>query len=147
MKLFRKIALWGCWLALVLLVGCNRSPETPAHQTAEWTLLFYFDADNDLEDSALRDLQSIIASDPGPSVNLIALCDRCPNDSSEVGYTNERLLSLDDWSTCRLLKLGGGNVEQLADWGEVNMADSQTLARFLSLFIFLCPSLPAATQQ
>lgn len=123
---------------LALLVGCTRAPE-PA-PVAEWTLLFYADADNDLEESTVRDLQSLIVSDPGPRVNMVVLCDRSPLDSSHDGYTNERLMTLDDWSSAQLLRLSHDKVEKLDDWGEVNMASAETMERFLSLAVERYPA-------
>ncbi|MCA9793926.1 MAG: hypothetical protein KC910_19085, partial [Candidatus Eremiobacteraeota bacterium] len=125
-------------LLVALLVGCKPAQPPPAQ--ADWTLLFYADADNDLEDSTIRDLRSLLEIGSTERVQLVVLCDRSPLDSSHDGYSNERVLNLEDWTTAKLLHLGHDQVQELEDWGEVNMAEPATLARFLKTGVKLYPA-------
>lgn len=80
----------------------------------------------------MDDLRELLRVGSTPQVRLVMLSDRSPEDSSVDGYTNERVFNLDDWSDTLLLELGREEATIAARWGEQNMADGQTLRRFLS---------------
>jgi clostripain len=95
--------------------------------------MFYSDADNDLEEPAMNDLRQLLKLGSSPKVQLVMLCDRSELDSSEDGYSNERIFNQEAWDQALLLAIGKEQVETLEDWGEVNMADPSTLARFVKI--------------
>ena len=97
---------------------------------AEWTLLMYGDADNDLELDQMEDLKEMLAVGSTSAVNIVILADRHPN-GDERKYTNEAIANLKNWTTAKLLHVEHEHLEELDDWGEVNMGDPATLKRFL----------------
>lgn len=116
-----------------LLPGCAgpARPGGASPSVAEWTLLFYGDADNDLEESSMDDLRELLKVGGSPRVHLVMLSDRSPEDSLTPGYSNERVFNLPAWSSTLLLELGREEARVVADWGEQNLADGETLRRFL----------------
>lgn len=126
--------LFALALLAVLIPGCHKSalpPEAPAR--AKWTLMFYSDADNDLEESAMNDLRQLLKLGSSPQVHLVMLCDRSELDSGVEGYSNERIFNRDPWDQALLLSIGKESLETLEDWGEQNMADPETLERFVKV--------------
>jgi len=106
-------------LALALLLaGC-------APKTAEWTLLFYVAADNDLEEAELKDLFEILKAPASPRVRLTALVDR------SAGRSKARVPGQGDWTGTRWLTLENGVAFQRENWGAQNMADPAVLQRFV----------------
>jgi clostripain len=125
-----------CILILSTLLGvsgCKSRPTETTESKARWTLLFYTDADNDLEESSMNDLRQLLKVGSSQQVQLVMLCDRSVLDSNEDGYSNERIFNLEDWNTAHLMHLGVEEVHLLDDWGEVNMADPETLRRFVTV--------------
>ncbi|MFN8612793.1 MAG: clostripain-related cysteine peptidase [Vulcanimicrobiota bacterium] len=96
-----------------------------------WTILGYMDCDCDLEAAQIEDLKEMLAAGSGPEVQVVVLCDRSPQGEESDGYSNEPVGGLKNWSTAKLLRLQNGKLQELADWGEVNMSDGSTLERFL----------------
>lgn len=123
-------------LAALLMVAV----PTRAADRAAWTLLFYLDANNDLEAAEMQDLEEMLAVGSTDEVSIVVLAARSPNDDEEDGYTAEGVANLEDWTTAKLLVVEKGALSELADWGTVNMASGKTLARFLKETI---PQFPA----
>src|SRR5262249_4566279 len=88
--------------------------------SADWTLMFYMDCDNNLEDAQLNDLDEMMAIGSSENVNVIVLCDRNPNGNKDEGYTNRDIGGVKNWTTAKLLFVERGKLHELADWGEVN---------------------------
>jgi hypothetical protein len=109
-------------------VKSAQEPSAPAE--AEWTLLFYMDADNDLELDQMNDLKEMLAAGSTKDVNVIVLADRHPGGDGRK-YTNEPIANLKNWTTAKLLYVEQNHLRELADWGEVDMGDQATLERFL----------------
>ena len=119
-------------LLTLLNSGCHKSaPNTDSTGTAKWTLMFYSDADNDLEETAMNDLRQLLKLGESPQVRMVMLCDRSELDSSDDGYSNERIFNQESWDQALLLTIGKEELETVEDWGEVNMADPATLSRFV----------------
>lgn len=135
-------ALCGFLLCFSLALSdpCRAAQEQK--QPAEWTVMAYICADNDLEFPALMDVLEMEQALP-ENVELVVLLDR------HRGYTD----ILGNWTGARLyrvrraapfdiraaadLKAGaplpaGLASELLEDWGEVDMADPATLTRFIT---------------
>ncbi len=95
---------------------------------ADWTILVYMDGDNNLELSALRDLNEMEAAGSSEHVNVVVQIDRALGETAADG----------DWTGARRYRIVGDadeNViasELLAELGEINMGDPQTLADFVA---------------
>jgi hypothetical protein len=104
-----------------------------AQPRAQWTLLFYFAADNDLEASEMEDLEELTQLPSSPQVRMLALVDRSPVGEPSEGYSNRAVANLANWSHAKLLEVGQDKLTELEDWGQVSMADPQSLQRFIQL--------------
>jgi hypothetical protein len=126
--------IFVCGLILIALAVTPffpraKSAQEPATQ-AEWTLMMYMDADNDLELDQMHDLMEMIAAGSSNDVNVVVLADRNPKGDGRK-YTNEPIANIKNWTTAKLFYVKHNELEELADWGEVNMGDPATLKRFL----------------
>ena len=108
----------------------NSAQEQSAPEKAEWTLLMYTDADNDLELDQMEDLKEMLSAGSTKQVNVVMLADRHPNGDGRK-YTNEPIANLKNWTTAKLLHVEHNHLEELEDWGEANMGDPATLKKFL----------------
>jgi len=122
------LAVLFCLLpASLLLAGCGGG-HSPHPGTAQWTVFVYLDADNDLEQFGIADMNEMEMVGSSPQVNIVAQIDRIANNDTSNG----------NWTGCRryLIKRDNDashiNSTLLQDLGEVNMADPQTLADFLN---------------
>ncbi|TVR22929.1 MAG: hypothetical protein EA396_04855 [Anaerolineaceae bacterium] len=111
-------------------------PPIEPRPRAEWTILAYYGASNDLEASVMNDLvQFEVGGGSTDDVRVVAFLDRSPRYST----------ANDNWSTARVFEVGPdqtGDFGQtdvatidtppLADLGRVNSAEGQTLAKFLT---------------
>ena len=116
-------------LLAALALSEPAAPPPPA--VAEWTLMVYVDADCDLEEPTLRDLEEMLAAGSTPQVNIVALVDRAAKGEEEDGYSNRGVANLPNWTTAKLLYVEPGKLRELADWGEANLSDGATLRRFV----------------
>lgn len=123
------------WPAVTARVVPNSSAHQDEQQEAEWTLMFYMDSDNNLEAAQLDDLREMLAVGSTPEVNIIALVDRAASADEDDGYSAEPVANLKNWDTAKVLFVEKGRLNQLDDWGEVNMGDPATLERFVSAAI------------
>jgi len=98
----------------------------PAPPIAQWTVMVYIGGDNDLERSVVPDIETELCV-PGSSadVNVVCLADRHPGYDKSAG----------DWATTKLFYCTEGMTatpeNAVADWGERNTADPQTLTDFV----------------
>ncbi len=105
-------------------------PFTPAlaapQPMAEWTVMIYMAADNDLEGQALLDLDEIEAGIP-EGVNVVVMIDRSSGYSEELG----------NWHDSRVLLMqphrerGSVDLREIARIGEVNTGDPRSLSDFI----------------
>lgn len=126
-----------CLLVAVLLwAALQFGPRTHAQQEpagptqAEWTILLYMDADNDLELDQMDDLKEMVAAGSTKDVNIVVLADRNPKGDGEK-YFNGPIANLANWTSAKLLYVEKGKLRELADWGEADMGDPATLKKFL----------------
>lgn len=96
---------------------------------AKWTVMVYISGDNDLEPYVISDLETELApTGSSENVQVVALADRGP------GYDRSR----GDWKQTILFHVMQGMTADLddpsvvADWGERNMGDPQTLIDFVT---------------
>ncbi len=93
--------------------------------TAEWTIMVYMNADNNLETDGINDfLEMAAASYSSGKVNVIVQMDRAS------GYAT----TYDNWTTCKRFKIAPGMTPtaayQISDLGEVDMGSPTTLSNF-----------------
>ncbi len=90
-----------------------------------WTVMVFMNGDNDLEDEAIDDFLEMAQVD-NPNVNIVVQLDR-------TGEGDDRY---DDWTSARRFLVTHGlvpsNGNELADLGEVNMGDPDTLSAFVN---------------
>jgi hypothetical protein len=123
-------------LISLFFIACAPEPEqepdltTPVEDDlgAAWTILVYMDGDNDLESYVMHDLNELEASMLGPDVRVLVLADRAEGYVKEDG----------DWTTTRRYEiLPDADLDVVVspvieDMGELDMADPQTLADFIT---------------
>jgi hypothetical protein len=115
-------------LIVAITAVCVLAPAAHAAATPKaWTVMVYIDGDNNLEDYVVKDIEtelSALGSNAG--VNVVALADRGP------GYDTTR----GDWQTTKYFYCTQGMLADaasaVADWGERDMGDPQTLKDFVT---------------
>ena len=115
---------------LVLVVGALLAPlllAPPARAvTAEWTIMVYMDADNNLEDVGIADFLEMARVGSTSLVNIVVQFDRA------IGYNN----SYGDWTTTKRYLVQQGMTPTinaaLFDVGEVDMANPASLVNFVT---------------
>lgn len=113
------------FILLTSLTG-NVTAAPPAAPQAKWTVMVYISGDNNLEDYVVKDIELELApTGSSANVQVVALADRAP------GYDTSR----GDWQTTKLYHVTQGMIADaasaVADWGEKNMGDPQTLIDFV----------------
>jgi hypothetical protein len=121
-NLFVTVAI----LSAILSTVTGSVSAAPA-ATAKWTVMVYISGDNNLEDYVVKDIELELApTGSSANVQVVALADRAP------GYDTSR----GDWQTTKLYHVTPGMIADsasaVADWGERNMGDKQTLIDFVT---------------
>ena len=112
--------------SLVVLAG-GKAWANPAESEAEWTVLLYTAADNNLEGILMRLMNELEAIGSTDKVNFVALVDRHPDYYS----------GSDNWSDTRYFRLErDSNLFYLAspvleELGELNTGEAETLQGFI----------------
>lgn len=111
---------------LVSTLAGTASAAPPASQ-AKWTVMVYISGDNNLEAYVVKDIEEelgLVGSNT--EIKILALADRGP------GYDASR----GDWQTTKLFYVTQGMLADpasaVADWGERNFGDPQTLIDFVT---------------
>jgi hypothetical protein len=125
MRALRRL-ITGVALLLALLPAEAAAQGLAAQQPiAEWTILVYLDADNNLEREAVDDFLEMSSVASSPEVNVVVQFDRIPGYDSRYG----------DWTGTKRYLVEQGMTplpaNALSDLGEANMGDPQTLTDFL----------------
>jgi hypothetical protein len=126
----RKSTRWIVSLASVfvlLAVLTGSAVAAPPAPKAKWTVMVYISGDNNLESYVVPDIETELgAVGSSADVQVIALADRAP------GYDTSR----GDWQTTKLFRVTQGMLatpeNAIADWGERNMGNPQTLIDFVA---------------
>lgn len=106
-----------------------------AVETKPWTIMVYLLGDNDLEESAVEDLNEMLAAGTGKMVNLVVLADRGSQ------YSQADVGGIKSWKTPKLLVPSGKSTyRELADWGKADMGNPSTLSRFIKESMKLYPA-------
>ena len=118
-KPFRlMVTILMMFVLLAVSVGVT-SAASPAPK-AKWTVMVYMSGDNELEPYVVGDLETELApTGSSANVQVVALADRSPSG---------------DWQTTKLFHVTQGmkadSASAVADWGERDMGDKQTLIDF-----------------
>ncbi len=121
----RRVALA---LALTaVLAGCSDSGGDEAGGDGDgWTVLHYSMADTDLESFMVADLNEMGSVGSGGGLQLRAMFDRSPE------YSKANALGLGDWVGAKIIDVGENTGKVVSTPGDVDMAQSSTLAKFIS---------------
>jgi len=119
-------------LLLLVIAGLAMSAFSPdagaaPAPRAKWTVMVYISGDNNLEDYVVKDIElELAALGSTPNVQIVALADRGPGYDTSHG----------DWQTTKLFHVTQGMkadaASAVADWGERNMGDKQSLIDFVT---------------
>jgi hypothetical protein len=122
----------------ISLTGCFLFP--PRDNTAEWTVMVYLDADNNLESAGIDDINEMEIVGSTTEVNIVVQVDRIPYSvlaANNEGYLDD--ISNNNWTTTRRYYITQDydpytiNSQLIgSDLGELNMGDPQTLIDFAS---------------
>lgn len=128
----QKAILLFCVLFVLGSIPLSLTTTTSGAETGlkEWTFIVYLDADNNLEDVGIEDLNEMEVVGSSDEVNVVVLMDRA------IGYDT----SNGDWTDAKLFyvtKDADGkddeiDSEVLRDMGEINMGDPNTLVDFVT---------------
>jgi hypothetical protein len=113
--------------AIVATVAAPATLVGAAAPQAKWTVMVYMSGDNNLESYIVKDLElELAAQGSTANVQITALADRGP------GYDKSR----GDWKSTKLYHPTRGmladSASAVADWGERDMGDPQTLVDFVA---------------
>jgi hypothetical protein len=114
-------------ILLVFVFVTSMTGNASAAAKAKWTVMVYISGDNNLEDYVVKDIETELApTGSSANVQVIALADRGPGYDTSYG----------DWQTTKLFHVAQGmtadGANAVADWGEKNMGDPQTLIDFVN---------------
>jgi len=121
----------------ISLTGCFLFP--PINNTAEWTVMVYLDADNNLESAGIDDINEMEMVGSTSEVNIVVKVDRIPYSvlaANNEGYADD--ISNSNWTGTRRYYITQDfdpvqiNSQLKSDLGELNMGDPQTLIDFAS---------------
>jgi len=120
----------------ISLTGCFLFPPIK-NDTAEWTVMVYLDADNNLESAGINDINEMEMAGSSSDVNIVVQVDRIPYSvlaANNQGYADD--ISNGNWTTTRRYYITQDfnpvqiNSQLKSDLGELNMGDPQTLIDF-----------------
>ena len=114
-------------LVFVLMLSLAGNAHAAPAVRAKWTVMVYIAGDNDLEPYVVSDIETELAPTGSTAdVQVVALADRAP------GYDTSR----GDWQTTKLFHVTKGMLatseNAVADWGERDMGNPQTLIDFVT---------------
>jgi len=124
-------------ILLISLTGCFLFP--PINNTAEWTVMVYLDADNNLESAGIDDINEMEIVGSTTEVNVVVQVDRIPYSvlaANNEGHADD--ITNSNWTTTRRYYITQNfdpvqiNSQLKSDLGELNMGDPQTLVDFTS---------------
>lgn len=112
---------------VVFILMVSLTGHVSAAPQSKWTVMVYISGDNNLEGYVVGDIETELApTGSSADVQVVALADRAP------GYDRSR----GDWKTTKLYHVTQGmladSASAVADWGERNMGDPQTLIEFVT---------------
>lgn len=110
--------------------GTDTTPDAteaplPADAKA-WTVLVYSIADTDLEPYMMVDVEEMGTVGTTDNMNMVALVDRAAD------FSSDDVLGVPNWEGGKLLQIGQGTAEVLADYGDIDTGDPQVLTDFIA---------------
>lgn len=124
-KTIRSFVTFVALLGLLspLTSTARAAPAAPA----QWTVMVYISGDNNLEEYVVSDIETELAAiGSTAAVQVVALADRGPGYDASYG----------DWQSTKLFHITQGMTaapqNAVADWGERNFGDPQTLVDFVT---------------
>lgn len=122
-----RITVTFIFILVLLATLTGAAVAAPPASQAKWTVMVYISGDNNLEDYVVLDIENELgAIGSNADVQVIALADRGPGYDTSYG----------DWQTTKLFRVTQGmtadGANAIADWGERNMGDPQTLIDFVT---------------
>jgi DNA-binding protein len=123
----RRVLVLAVLATILASIAGPVSAASPAAPKASWTIMVYMSGDNDLEGYIVKDLElELAAQGSNAQIQITALADRGP------GYDKSR----GDWQSTKLYHPTQGMqadaASAVADWGERNMGDPQTLKEYVA---------------
>src|SRR5512132_640412 len=114
-------------IVFVLVASLTGTALAAPAPKAKWTVMVYISGDNNLEDYVVKDIETELAPTGSTAdVQVVALADRGPGYDTSYG----------DWQTTKLFHVTKGMTaapeNAVADWGERNFGDKQTLIDFVT---------------
>ena len=114
-------------IVFVLVLSLTGTASAAPAARAKWTVMVYISGNNNLEDYVVKDIETELAPTGSTAdVQVVALADRGPGYDTSYG----------DWQTTKLFHVTQGMkadaASAVADWGERNMGDPQTLIEFVN---------------
>ena len=114
-------------IVFVLVLSLTGTANAAPAARAKWTVMVYISGNNNLEDYVVKDIETELAPTGSTAdVQVVALADRGPGYDTSYG----------DWQTTKLFHVTQGMkadaASAVADWGERNMGDPQTLIEFVN---------------
>jgi hypothetical protein len=124
---FTRLFVTSVLLLLLLSALASITIAAPPAPQAKWTVMVYISGDNNLEDYVVKDIELELApTGSSADVQVVALADRGPGYDTSYG----------DWQSTKLFHVTQGMTaapeNAVADWGERNMGDPQTLIDFVT---------------
>ena len=121
---YKYIIIFVLLILSISLTGCFLFP--PKDNTAEWTVMVYLDADNDLESAGIDDINEMEMVGSTSDVNIVVQIDRIPGyDTSNSNWTNTRRYYITPDLDPYII-----NSQLINDLSEQNMGSTETLINF-----------------
>jgi hypothetical protein len=142
---YKYVIIFVLIIISISLTGCFLFP--PINDTAEWTVMVYLDADNNLESAGIDDINEMEIVGSTTEVNIVVQVDRIPYSvlaANNQGYADD--ISNSNWTTTRRYYITQDfdpiqiNSQLKSDLGELNMGDPQTLIDFTNWAIINYPA-------
>ena len=124
----KSLRMFVTVIAVIVLLAVSAGATGAAPPArAKWTVMVYISGDNNLEDYVVKDIELELApTGSSTNVQVVAIADRGPGYDTSYG----------DWQTTKLFHVTQGmtaaSENAVADWGERNMGDKQTLIDFVT---------------
>ncbi|SDO86446.1 hypothetical protein SAMN05660199_02705 [Klenkia soli] len=127
----------------LLAAGCSSGDvdETATEEASDgsWTVLLYSMADTNLEEAMLGDVAELAGVGSRENLQIEALVDRAADDQ-DSGYTGADVLDAGSWTGARTFSVQPDSLGLREDLGDVDTADPQVLADFISSSVAASPS-------
>jgi hypothetical protein len=126
-KIKFSLSILFVFVLLISITGIVGAATPHVGARAKWTVMVYISGDNSLESYVTKDIETELApTGSTAAVQVVALADRGPGASTGPS----------DWKTTKLFHVTQGmtadTAHQVADWGERDLGDPQTLIDFVT---------------